>query len=473
MKNSALIVLAVASLTLAACGGGGAGGTSSSSASVQSSSSSSVASVESSSSSSEATSSLESSSSTEQASSEKSSSEASSSSSSEDSASQASSSEESSSDASSSDESSSSSSVSSCSFADGQVFIDTTCTGIQAPTAYEIGRTLSYSSPELAIGDASNMITHQIIASADAGHNQVLDVVYNSSSDYNGGVHFLMPEVAPTDLSAYATGSLKFDIKVIDLGTEQKPVTFKMVCGWPCESTELLIRPETLGEWQTIEVPLSQLVERGLDLTKVTVALEVMSSWNHQSGAHFQLDNIRLETGTLLPAADKCYSRHFDSNSLVYTRVDGAMVSDANLWLSSGASITLHPQWDLLTSQLSFGAEDLTNIGNCVSQGTLYADVYIPQAYVDDGNMLLGLQVGDAFGFTELSSLSVADMKGDDWNHLSVSLAGLSLPAITYDIGVYFQPNGKPQAVTGDILVDNLVLTQESSSASSSAGSEL
>lgn len=463
MKLSSFTCLILANLMLVACGGG-SGSSSNSSSAISSSSILSVSSLSSDVSTSASSSSALSSSSSSLSVSSLSS--------------NVSTSEISSSNLSSSSSELQSSSTSSwspqgCSFENGEVFIDQTCVGVSEPTSYEFKKSDNSGGEEQPMGAEGQLITQQILDTQEIGHHQVLDVVYSSSNEYNGGVHFLTPEVAPVDLTGYATSSLKFDVKVIDLGTDQKPLTFKMVCGWPCESTELLIHPETLGEWQTIEVPLSQLVMRGLDLTKVTAALEVMPTWDHQSDAHFQLDNIRLEVDNLLPAANKCYAQHFDRNADTTTSVAGTDPHNSVTVISSGPQLTLRPTWVDAASEFTYGIYDTDDLAPCVDKGLLSVDIFVPQAYVDDGNLQLALRVAAWSNEVNFTPVSAADLKGDDWNHLEVSLDGAGLPVNTNTLTINFIPNGKPTEVTGDFIIDNFIITQTSSSSSTSSSADL
>lgn len=350
--------------------------------------------------------------------------------------------------------------VASCSFAEGEVFIDSTCDGVQAPTTYEINKTSGQGSEEQAIGAETNMIAQQILTTAEVGHYNVLDVVYNSSTEYNGGVHFLTPDIAPVDLSVFASGTLQFDLKVLNLGDDQMPLIFKAVCGWPCESTEYVVSPVELNKWQKVSLPVSTLVSRGLDLTKVTVAIEILPSWEHQSGAHFQVDNIRWVTGSLPLASSKCYAQHLNGDIPISIYLSETFAADYAQWLSVFAQVSIHPQWDQIGSRFGFNFVDNDGFNNCLGAGKLSMDVYIPKSYITDGNLSVGLEAGEIGGAVSyLSEVPAMNLKGNDWNHLEVDLTGRNLPNTTNMLGVFFQPNGKPMEVTGDFVVDNLVIT--------------
>ena len=102
---------------------------------------------------------------------------------------------------------------------------------------------------------------------------------------------------------------------------------------------------------------------------------------------------------------------------------------------------------------------------------TVRVDIFVPEAYVEDGNMGFQVYTKDSqfrygnFGFAPVSGMSAG------WNTLEyANIENEKLPgafwADGYDItdvailGVEMVSNGKPIGVTGDVLVDNVRIAQ-------------
>ena len=346
------------------------------------------------------------------------------------------------------------------------------------PNLYEYTKTIPSTGRDLALGTPTNLITAQIIDSGDSVHHQVLDITYNHAA-YNGGVHFAAPTPGSFDLSSYASGSLQFDLKVIDRGDAQTTVNYKVVCGWPCESTEIRVTPTQLNQWQTISIPISDLVMRGLDLTKASTAIELLPTWDAQAGVHFQVDNIRWIKDTHPITSTKCFGQHSFTNVSLRLESLDSMTTDFSQWLTAYEQLSITPDWIAPTQSWGMVIGNETNIPSCIENAILSADVFIPKTYVDDGSMLVGLYATDASGNKIFfGTTSVAGLKADDWNHLSKNLTGVSNLGAMRFLGVAVYANGKPSNISGKILVDNIVLSHavgassvSSSSSSSSTGS--
>lgn len=357
-----------------------------------------------------------------------------------------------------------------CSFSNGgAVFIDKVCAGNTSLKFYEY--TQSYTGGDRSFGDTGQLINMRIIESGDNLHHQVLDIAYNHAA-FNGGVYFQLPG---TDLQDYSAGSLEFDLKVLSRGDAQSTINYKVACAWPCGSTEIHITPTQLGQWQTISIPIADLIMRGLDLSRATNVLELLPTWDSQAGVHYQLDNIRWIKDSHAVTQSKCYSQHFDRSSTVNLDdlVTNTLVPQSLLNITSGAEITVVPKWSRDLTNWGFSIEHTYDTSACGLKATLSADIYVAQRYVDDGSLQLGLYVKDNFGKKTLlgNTVSVVGMKGDDWNHLSQDLSGLAnLNQISY-MGVVVYANGKPEAVTGKLAFDNIVLSRHLESTTTSASS--
>ena len=171
----------------------------------------------------------------------------------------------------------------------------------------------------------------------DAERGQVLDVTM--LNDGNSGVWYIAaaPDTS-IDLSAYRTGSLRFDINVLDYGANANGLKYKVDCVWPCTSGERDLGKVGDGAWETVTVPVSALVDGGLNLATVNTGLALVSPMAQASDLSFQLDNIRWVAGTpappVVPTDDPNRFVLFDDE--VFANTDG--LSPAwELWDCCGA----------------------------------------------------------------------------------------------------------------------------------------
>lgn len=351
-----------------------------------------------------------------------------------------------------------------CSFENGDVFVDQTCSGISEPSSYEYKKADNSGGEEQPLGTAGQLITQQILDTQEPDHHQVLDVVYSGSTEYNGGVHFFMPTF--TDMTAYISGKLQFDVRVLAAGETAAPVAYKVACGWPCEATETRIEPKQMNQWQTVEVSASDLNLRGLNLGNVNVAVEFQAPWDQQAGVHFQVDNIRWVKDSQTTVYHKCYAEHFADFYSPLISIFG--LSDAeNLGTVTGwiadviPHLEIRPDWTQVNGDFVVAERTDGQSATCFKNATFSADVYIPKAYIEDGNLTLGLVYGEQNNWTSFNEISVADLKGDNWNHISVNLGDSPAINSNTNFGIFLNPHGKSTEVGGGIRVDNLVIAKE------------
>ena len=156
-----------------------------------------------------------------------------------------------------------------------------------------------------AYGDgavAGNKVQWEIVDAdeADAARGKVIDVTL--LNDNNEGVWYIATEAGTSiDMSAYRTGTLRFDIKVSDYGSNANGLRFKVDCVFPCTSGERDLGMVGDGVWQTVEFAVGGLVDSGLNLARVNTGLALVSPREQRSELRFQLDNIRWLAGTPSP----------------------------------------------------------------------------------------------------------------------------------------------------------------------------
>lgn len=141
---------------------------------------------------------------------------------------------------------------------------------------------------------STNKIQWQEIADADMARGQVIEVTFNDSAET--GVFFIQASDG-VNLAAYAEGEVVFDIIVDDYGSNTDGITMKVDCTFPCTSGDQPLGVVADGVWETIRVPLAQLVNDGLDAAAVNTGLVIFPT-SQNGGITFRIDNIFWEPTT-------------------------------------------------------------------------------------------------------------------------------------------------------------------------------
>ena len=141
-------------------------------------------------------------------------------------------------------------------------------------------------------GASGNHVTWSVMSSGDPDHENILNV--NFSTRTANGV-FYIQSAAGIDMSPFASGNLVFDLRM-EAGSTHG-ITYKVDCIYPCSSGDqvLDVSGHVRGEWNTVEIPIAELVSGGLDLTRVNTGIVIFPSFDQQAGVSFDLDNIRWE----------------------------------------------------------------------------------------------------------------------------------------------------------------------------------
>jgi beta-glucanase (GH16 family) len=179
-------------------------------------------------------------------------------------------------------------------------------------------------------GGACPSLEWEVVSDDERGN--VLQVSYAADAGH-AGIYFKTSTAQ--DLSVYASGSLIFDIKVVSGGTNNLSGGFyiKMESG-ATESSALsvdAIADSTVSvdnQWQSISIPVPSLsigdTEGDLDLSEITVAMNIFPVNGTGQSLVYQLDNARFVLGNggnnLSPEAYQGYSLiwsdEFSGNSL-------------------------------------------------------------------------------------------------------------------------------------------------------------
>ncbi|WP_156317065.1 putative glycoside hydrolase [Marinagarivorans algicola] len=137
-------------------------------------------------------------------------------------------------------------------------------------------------------------------------HNRVLDIQFNGSKNQRFGIT-AGPHSNPNtphswlDLTAFKSGQLHFDIRIIDFAHNINGLEISLDCGRNCTSEPLDINPAQQGQWQSVSIDIQRLITRGLEITQVHTGFAIQPVAGEQQGVHIQLDNIRLEANIPAP----------------------------------------------------------------------------------------------------------------------------------------------------------------------------
>ena len=145
----------------------------------------------------------------------------------------------------------------------------------------------------------ANKVQWSEIAAADPARGQIIEVSFSDSDAF--GVWFIQASMG-VDLGAYASGSVSFDIKVDDYGGNTDGMTMKIDCIFPCTSGDQRIGLVGNGDWETVEIPVAQLLGGGLNLAMVNTGIVIFPT-TQTTALTFQLDNVRWLPGEAPGAA--------------------------------------------------------------------------------------------------------------------------------------------------------------------------
>lgn len=370
---------------------------------------------------------------------------------------------------------SSSSSSSSSSPATQNVFVEQLDSAWKGLTAYEATKDNS-SGNTYTSGTAAQLIHWSVLPSNDSDHGNVIDIEYTNASNYNALFEIPSVSASGANMDEYATGKLAFDIKRLTSGTFNPQIEVLIGCIYPCTSHTFPISTPNLNQWYSKEIAVADLVEQGLDLSKVSSGFIIQPQWGLQTGVRFQIDNIRWIKGTTHKpvTAAACYRQPFETWNLTYhfDWLGGSPNVLNNALIQIIAQTTTVPNWSSTTDKFAYDAVVDSTFSPCAfKSGTLSAQLYLAQSYVTDGKLQLGFYYEDnAQRRAYFAPISAAGLMGDKWQTISKPLSGYNSVtkapfsevdsgfnenAVNY-LGLYFYANGKPIDVVGEISLDNI-----------------
>jgi len=195
--------------------------------------------------------------------------------------------------------------------------------------AYDAG--ISYDTCKNDSGASCPNISWSMAADADRGN--VLQITH-SSAGKDAGFFIQTSDSTTVDASAYAGGNIVFDILVI---SGDSNFSIKIDCVFPCTSGLYSLGSKGASGWETVTVPVNNLVGGGLDLSKVNTGIVIWAT--KLTSTVFQLDNIRWEMGDGStdddtgsgPAVDYTSPMSYEGYSLVWNdEFNGTSVDSSN-----------------------------------------------------------------------------------------------------------------------------------------------
>ena len=132
-------------------------------------------------------------------------------------------------------------------------------------------------------GEGCPGISWAIVSDDDRG-----DVLEVTHAETNKLAAIFTKTSTAQDLSAYAGGTLEFDVKII---SGDNNMTMKVDCVYPCTSGDYVLGAVEGSDWVSLSVNVNDLVDQGLSLLTVDTGIVIWAS-DHSSTV-FRLDNAR------------------------------------------------------------------------------------------------------------------------------------------------------------------------------------
>lgn len=143
-------------------------------------------------------------------------------------------------------------------------------------------------------GAACPNISWELVSDIDRG--TVLQISHSSA----GQVAAVYTKTSvPYDASTYAGGNIVLDVKVI---SGDGALSMKVDCVYPCSSGDYSLTTNGLADWQTLIVPVNELVAQDLQLTKIDTGIVIWAS--NYTDTVFLIDNVRWEASPDGPSTD-------------------------------------------------------------------------------------------------------------------------------------------------------------------------
>lgn len=279
-------------------------------------------------------------------------------------------------------------------------------------------------------GESGNHVQWSLVESADAERGMVLDVRFGTDGA-DGLLYF--QSASPINFEDFVDGALVFDVKVVDYAQTTSGLSFKIDCIYPCTTGDQVLGVVGDGEWETITVPVSELVGAGLDVNTVNTGLVIYPTWGDQQGVNFLVDNVRWEKTISGPQPEPTPS--IEGEVVVY---GDAADSNWSLWDCCGGAVYEEvaetdrgnvAQFTFNNTATVAGAKAFeTHDASSLTNGTLEFDLkVVSQPSNSSAEWMIKVESSQQI-FAELllsdSNEGVAPVEGE-WQHYTFDLSAL------------------------------------------------
>jgi hypothetical protein len=313
----------------------------------------------------------------------------------------------------------------------------------------------------------------KVTDSPAAGRGKVIEVSHGSKSGVGSTLQLRSENTQ--NRSAYSTGTLTFDLNVVNFGESYNPAKgsalFEMIleCVWPCTSHSVFIPVRFQNDWQTVEIKIADLIRDGLDTSKMDTAfmLRPVFEGASQKGVLYQLDNIKWVKGTTsVPRSTEVYAEHFNTNESlnqwVLALYEGGQVNP-NKYLAQG--LGMYPRW--ATNFDHWAMETALARPINIRNKKVTFQLKLATALVGGTGFPIGFSVVATDGnarAVESEELTSLGMIGGQWHQFEIQL-GSVFPggfnaADVRKLGIHFYANGKPFYIDGSIHLDTIRITE-------------
>lgn len=151
------------------------------------------------------------------------------------------------------------------------------------------GLSADWGNPGFGVWQADGQVITIDATVNDPDKGTVTQVAFTST-----GMGTFYIQGGSKDLSAFTTGNLVFDLKVVSNTGNTSGFLVKADCGYPCVGAEVPVALPGDNAWHTITVPIADINKGGFDITKVNTPFSLWPKFGEQN-VTFQVTNVRWE----------------------------------------------------------------------------------------------------------------------------------------------------------------------------------
>ena len=288
-------------------------------------------------------------------------------------------------------------------------------------------------------GESGNHVQWAVVDSGDAERGMVINVEFGTAGA--DGLLYIQ-SAQPVNLADFSEGALIFDVKVTNYADTTSGLSFKIDCIYPCTTGDQVLGVVGDGVWETITVPVSDLVNAGLNVNSVNTGLVIYPTWGDQQGVQLQVDNIRWEKELTGPQPEPAPTE--EGEVMIYADAANANWS---LWDCCGGAVYTEvaetdrgnvAQFTFNSTPTVAGAKALTtHDASMLTGGTLEFDLKVVSQPTDtSGDWMLKVESTQQV-FAELmlseSNEGVAPQTGE-WQHYTFDLSALEADGLNLSL---------------------------------------